>query len=253
MQKGCAFAYKNSRAGITLTPYERRAFFLQEMVDHPQTLPKLPILLLADLYQLNDPVIAEIFTVDEFNVLTRIKRDFVQQRNQYKFLKELLEKELVALTTPYALMRDTALLQAEDLYHQNYYVASKYALKIDRDESIAEIKLAFQNNEISLEERDSLIEQAHAYYEACVYNPEFQAGLANAEMTLTQMELEIQATYNYQVELCKQSIQYYQRMEYYNQGEYSLIRFFDQELNGLLTTFPVYLTLLPDYLDLRSL
>ena len=61
------------------------------MVDHPQTLPKLPILLLADLYQLNDPVIAQIFTVDEFNVLSTLKRDFIQQRNQYKFLRRTLK------------------------------------------------------------------------------------------------------------------------------------------------------------------
>jgi hypothetical protein len=253
LQKGCAFAYKNSRAGITLTPYERRALFLQEMVDHPHTLPKLPILLLADLYHLNDPVIAEIFTVDEFNVLTKLKRDFVQQRNQYKWLKESLEKELAALIAPYALARDAALLHAQEIYNQNYYVVAKYALQVNRDESIRDIEQAFEDKKISLKERNSLIEQAHVYYETAISTPEFAAGLAAAEITLVQMETEIQATYAYQVELCKQSIQYNQRMEYYNQGLSYLINFYDLELNRLLSTFPVYFTIFPDYLDLRSL
>lgn len=253
LQKGCAFAYKNSRAGMTLTPYERRALFLQEMVDHPQTLPKLPILLLADLYQLNDPVIAEIFTVDEFNVLTRLKRDFVLQRNQYKLFKESLERELAAITAPYALARDAALLHAQDVYNQNYYVFTKNTLKIERDQSIAQIEEAYKNQDISLTEKESLIEQANAYYESCISSPDFKAGLNAAERSLAQMELEIETTYAYQVELCKQSIQYNQRMDYYNQGENSIRIYFNQELIRLLATFPVYLPVLPDYLDLRTL
>jgi hypothetical protein len=253
LQKGCYHAYKNSRAGITLTPYERRALFLQEMVDHPNTMPKPPILALADVYQLHDPVIAEIFTVDEFNVLTRIKRDFIQQRNQYKLLKELLEKELAIITAPHAIARDAALSHAQDVYNHNQYVTAKYALQLTRDESIAEINKSFENNKISLEERDSMIDQTRNYYDACISTPEFKAGLASAEITLVQMEIEIQTAYDYQVELCKQAIQYNQRMDYYTQGENALISYYNQELTHLLATFPVYLTILPDFLDLRNL
>ncbi len=253
LQKGCAFAYKNSRAGITLTPYERRALFLQEMVDHPQTLSKLPILLLADLYQLNDPVLAEIFTVDEFNVLARLKRDFVQQRNQYKMLKENLDRELASLTTPYAITRDAGLSRAQEAYNQNYYVVTKCALEVNQDASIADIKRAFEENRISIDERDSLIEQTRAYYEACISAPDFKAGLTAAEITLVQAQMEIQATYSYQVELCKQSMQYNQRMEYYKQGLNSLVNYYDYELHSLLAAFPVYYTIFPDYLDLRVL
>src|SRR5262249_11440429 len=94
LQMGCAYAYQKHRAGITLTPFERRVLFVQEMVQQPKTLPNLPILLLANLYQLNDPIFAEMFTLEEFNILSRLKRDFVQQRNQYKMLKDTLEQEL---------------------------------------------------------------------------------------------------------------------------------------------------------------
>jgi hypothetical protein len=253
LQKGCAYAYSHHRAGITLTPYERRALFLQEMVDHPQTLPRSPLLLLADLYQLNDPMIAEIFTVDEYNFLTRLKRDFIQQRNQFKLIKEGLEKELAVLISPHVISRDTALTHAQDAYNQNYYVISRYALNAAREESIIEIKKTYENQEISFEERDTMIKQADAYYEACISTPEFKGGLVAAETTLLQTELEIQTAYAYQVELCKQSMQYHQRMEYYKQGESNMRNYFAQELNNLLATFPVYLTILPDYLDLRSL
>ncbi len=253
LQNGCAYAYKNHRAGVTLTPYERRALFLQEMVDHPHTLSKRPILLLADLYHLSDPIISEIFTVQEFNFLKQLKRDFIQQRNQFKILKENLENELHALTIPYALARDAALLQAKDVYYQNYYVATKRALKAARDQSVDEIKKAYNDHQISLSERDAYIEEAEEYYSKAISSHEFKMGFASAKSALYQRELEIEATYAYQVELCKQSIHYNERMAYFQQGEQSLIYAYDNQLSGVLATFPVYLSTLPDYLDLRSL
>jgi hypothetical protein len=253
LKKGCAYAYQNHHAGITLTPYERRALFLQEMVQHPQTLPKLPILLVADLYELNDPVVSQMFTADEFNLLVRIKGDFIQQRNQYKMLKQSLEQELAAMTTPYALVRQAALLQAKEIYNQNYYVVAKNNLKQARDASLAEVEQAYRDNKISLKERDEMIAQAHSYYEACLSEPTFKTGLELAESTLSKMELEAHAAYTYQVELCKQSIQYYQRMDQIKLGEKSLTHFFNQELTSLLSTYPVYLDILPDHLDLRAL
>lgn len=253
LQYGCAYAYKNGRAGITLTPYERRAAFLQEMVDQPHKLPKLPILLLADLYQLNDPVIAEIFTVDEFNALSRLKRDFIQQRNQYKMLMENLERELATLVAPYAFTRDAGLSKAQDSYNQNYYVVLKKTLKLQRDASIADIDKAYKDLEITLDEKDTLINQANAYYDNSLKQPDLQAGLNAADTMLAHAELEVQATYNYQVEVAKQTIQYHQRMEYFKQGEQSHINYFNQELRNLLASFPVYFTIFPDYLDLRGL
>lgn len=160
---------------------------------------------------------------------------------------------MAILISPYAIARDAALIYAKDVYNQNYYVFSMYALNAARDESIADVEKAYQDQEISLEERDSMIKQAHAYYEACTSAPEFKSGLTSAEMILLQMELEIQTAYEYQVELCKQSIQYHQRMEYFKQGVANMTNFFAQELKELLATFPVYLAILPDYLDLRSL
>lgn len=248
---GCAYAYKKGRAGLTLTPYERRALFLQEMVDTPEKLPKRPILVLADLYQLNDPVIAEIFTVDEFNVINRLKRDFVQQRNQHKMFKENLERELATLTAPYAIVRDNAFLHAQDIYNQNYYVVAKANLKIQRDACIADYERAFENGEITLEDRDAMVDGAIRNYQASLEEPSFRAGLNFAEMCLAQAQAEIQNNYAYQVELAKQTIQYNQRMTYYNQGEAALVNYFDQELRTLLTALPVYYGIFPDFLDLR--
>jgi hypothetical protein len=253
LRDGCAYAYKKGRAGITLTPYERRAVFLQEMVDRPQTLSKRPILLLADLYQLNDPIVAEIFTVDEFNVLTTLKRDFIRQRNEFKILKENLQQQLAAMTAPYATVRDASLLQARDVFNQNYFVVSKEAFKLQRDASIQSIDHAFEIGEITLDEKSSLIDEAHAYYDACLMQPEFMAGLNAAELHLAQAELEIRMTYDYQVQLVKQSLQYDQWMAYYQNGEQSAVNYFDQQLHDLLATFPVYWTIFPDFLDIRGL
>lgn len=255
LQKGCAHAYKNHRAGITLTPYERRILFLQEMVDHPQKLPRSPIHLLADLYQLTDPILAEIFTVDEFNVLNRLRRDFIQQRNQYKMLKEALENELVALMTPYDLSRDASLLQAREEYNQNNYVVYKLELREVRDKNIDAIEKAYKDIDDPnlLKDKQKLIKDVKDQYEDGLSSMEVRKGLEAADSFLAQRELEIQATYLYQIELCKQSLRYHERMAQYEHGEKSVIGYFDHELRTLLLAYPVYLTTLPDYLDLRGL
>lgn len=255
LQKGCAFAYKNHRAGITLTPYERRILFLQEMVDRPQTLPRSPIYLLADLYQLTDPIIAEIFTIDEFNVLNKLRRDFIQQRNQYKMLRDALEKELVALTAPYDLSRDAALLQAHEEYNQNEYVVYKLKLREVREKNIAAIEKAYEGVDDStlLKEKQKLIKEVQDQYNDGLEPMEIRKGLEAADSFVAQREMEIQATYLYQIELCKQSIRYHERIAQYEHGEKSVVTYFDYELRTLLSAYPVYLTTLPDYLDLRNL
>lgn len=253
LKYGFAYAYELSRAGITLTPYERRILLLEEMVADPQTLPKLPILILADRYQLTDNVIAEIFTVEEMEVLKRLKRDFVQQRNQYKMLKESLENELISLTQPYALARDGSLALAQDYYNHDYYVVARAKLQEERDQTIGQIEASFEKNLITAQERASLIEEAIDDYEWSISTPEFKAGLAAAEVTLTKNRLEIQATYLYQVEVAKQAINYPQRMVMLEQGVDSLIYYYNNELIRLLRAFPIHMPSLPDYLDLRAL
>lgn len=77
-------------------------------------------------------------------------------------------------------------------------------------------------------------------------------GLNAANINFAHAELDIQGIYNYQVEVAKQTIHFNQRMEYFLQGEQSLINYYNQELRNLLVSFPVYHVIFPDYLDLRS-
>lgn len=252
LQKGCAYAYQNQRSEITLTPYERRSLFLQEMVQRPQILPQLPILLLADLYQLNQSTMSQIFTEEEFNFLTHMKSDFIQQRNQYKMLKNNLERELAALIAPHSHGKDVALLYATEAYEQNYYVVAQKNLKSATDKSISKIEQACQRNEINYEKRDQMIKQAKEYYDSCISDYAFKNGLELAKTHLNQRRIEIQATFAKQVELCKKSIHYYARSEKIRLGKESLIHAFNKELVTLLSQFPVYLSSLPDYLDLRG-
>ena len=104
-----------------------------------------------------------------------------------------------------------------------------------------------------MEEKEKLTMQAADYYEACLLAPDFKAGLSAAELNLAQASLEIETTYTYQVEVAKQSIQYNQRMDYFNQGEKGVISFYNHELHKLLAAFLVYYTPCPGYLDLRNL
>lgn len=252
LKYGFEYAYKNGRAGVTLTPYERRYLFLQEMVDHPEILSKDPILLLADLYLLSDPNFASIFYTNETDSLYQIKRDFIQYRNQYKILMQNIEQELLTITSPYTWARDDALNHAQYVYEQNYYVVTKQALKEDRDQKIEQIECLYASNEIDKEEREAYIRQEREYYEEVIHNTHFQNGLQAAENTRFQMELEIQSNYQLQVELCKQSIQYYERMAMFENGQQSLIQLYNGYLFGLLRNFPVYDPVFPDFLDLRS-
>lgn len=253
LQKGCAHAYKQGRAGITLTPYERRSLFLKEMVDHPHLLPNLPILLLADLYQIHDPIIAQLFTVDEYNVLTYLKRDFIQQRNNYKTMKENLERELLAHLAPYARIRDNSLQNAHDHYGRSPFVAAEQSYLSERQHSLKEIEESYKKNEITLEQKNALIVNVENQFINSMNVEEFQHGLNAAKAALQQMQFEIQNIYSYHEEQCKQSIQYHQRKILLDMGHQATIDYFNQQLHDLLATFPVYLLALPDYLDLRGL
>ena len=248
---GCAHAYQKNRAGITLTPFERRVLFLQEMVDHPQTLNNLPILILTDLYRLNDPIIAELFTEDEFNILHQMKKDFTHQRNQYKMLNDNLEQELYSLTWPFAIVRDNALINARNLYDQNYYVVNKRVLTVQLEAEIKKIEQAYIRNEISYDDKKILIKEAHDYFD--INMASLQGGLATAEYTLKKMQREIHANYDFQVEICKRSIDYNARKSIYSQGEKALTLEYNRELTDILVLFPVELTTLPDYMDLTGL
>lgn len=251
LAKGFVHAYQMGRAGLTLTPYERRVFFLQEMVDAPHLLPQSPILLLSDFFQMNDPVFAQIFTTDEMNILIRIKRDFIQQRNDYIQIKRNLDRELEAIIAPYANLRDADLLRAKDIYNQNYYVVCKTNLKFQRDAAIADIDKAFKAGELTIEEKEVFTKQAQDFFETSMNSSDFQIGLNKANVDFSIEEMKIQNHYAFQVEIAKQSIQYNQRMEFYKNGEESLIVYFNRELVNLLASFPIYHTIFPDYLDLR--
>lgn len=251
--KGFEHAYKLGRAGITLTPFERRALFLQEMVDHPYTLKQLPILLVADVYKLTDSTFSTMFHTSELDVLHQIRRDFIQQRNQYKMLIENLDAELLALAAPYVLARDAALRLEQDRYNQNYYVVLKNQAQYERNQQIAAIEKLFSNRTITLEQKQADIDQVWVEYNNFINQPEMQLGLTAADNLLHQAQLEIEAAYVYQVELCKQAIQYVERMARYKDGKTSVTYFYNSELQRLLSQSVVFDPTIDDFLDLRAL
>jgi|688.fasta_scaffold12686_10 hypothetical protein len=251
LKKGCAHAFRHSRGGITLTPYERRSLFIQEMVFEPQKLDQLPILLLADLYHLQEPVFSEMFSVEEFNILNRIKLDFVLQRNEFKKLKMMLENELASLTAPYGVIRDLHLDQAKEIHNNNYYVIEEKKIKNDRDNAIYYAEMNFNNKSISEDQRNAEIRQANQLYESIQSDPSFRSGLNAAQEDWQRNVREIEATYESQVELCKATIHYYERMHSLDAGENSLTVYFNGELSKWISTFPMSVPSLPDFLDLR--
>ncbi|MBA3722419.1 MAG: insulinase family protein [Parachlamydiaceae bacterium] len=251
LKNGFEYAYRYQRAGITLTPFERRGIFLQEMTVRFEMLPKLPMLLLADNYEINDPIFTNILAQDEHNYLYTIKKEFIKQRNQYKLLIENLEKELVEATKPYAYARDIGLNYAKDIYNQNYFVLFYRSLKATYEQNIEKIEKALTDKKITVEERDNYLAQEKVLFEAAVKSSELQTGLAIANEALNRMEAEFQHTYQFQIQACKQSIRYEQRKAVYARGKEALVYEFDEQLRASLSHFPVYVTSLPDYIDLR--
>ncbi|WP_068469999.1 insulinase family protein [Candidatus Protochlamydia phocaeensis] len=252
LQRGFEHAYRRHRAGITLTPYERRYLFVQEMAHHPHLLTKPAIVLLADLYNLNNPLLAELFLIEERNYLEQIKLDFIQQRNQYKQIMDQLDRELALLVAPYAVDRDAKLAYAQSIYNQNYYVQQKRALKKSLDENLAVIEQAYQAKQMTSQEYDNAIAEQKKAYNDILHSAEFSGGLTEAENILFIMEQEALVTYDQQVELCKQAMQYDQRMAIFKAGKQSLILQYDAALRAGLANFPASLPSLPDFVDLRS-
>ncbi|MCE2983812.1 MAG: hypothetical protein LW832_09635 [Parachlamydia sp.] len=246
--KGFQHAYRGSRSDKTLTPYERRPLFLQEMVNGG-SIPS--IVLLADLYDLSLRQFSEILTIEEMAFLVQSKLYFIQYRNHYQKLIDKLDKELLNLTAPYAQMRDNKLTNANSIYNQNVFVCQKNHWKTQLDENIAQIQEAYEKEQISLEDKKELIKEHETAYQNSLNEISFAAGLSQAEGVLAQMKNDILLTYDLQVSQCKQAIQYDQRRSEFKFGKNSLIYECDSALRDGLATFPLLLDL-PDFVDLRT-
>lgn len=249
--KGFEHAYRHNRAGLTLTPYERRYLFLQSMANHPATLSKAPIVLLADLYDLTTPLLSELFLVEELSFLIQSKLYFTQSRNQYKILMDRLDQELFSMTAPYAAVRDNSLAHAQNVYHHNPFVVQKTQLKMTLENSLERIEQAYQAHMISLKERDQLLDEHTQSFQKSLKDVYLAAGLAQAEATLMEMEQEALIAYDYQVAQCKLLMQYDLRMVQYKNGKQALTLECDIALRNSLVNFPLFLPSLPDFLDLR--
>lgn len=250
LRMGFGHAYRNNRAGITLTPYERRPLFLQEMINAPDSLSS--IVRLADHYDLSRAVIAELFSSEEMAFLVQTKLQFLQYRNHYNKLIEMLDKELYSLTAPYAIIRDNSFSHAKNVYNQNVFVNQKKAWKKQLDENIALIQANFNNGHITLVSREEQIKEHKQAYQNSLNETSFAAGLAFADSILKQMETDILITYNLQVSQCKQAMQYDFRKDQYKNGKDVLIYQCDAALRQRLVSFPLQVPSLPDYVDLRG-
>ncbi|MBA2369107.1 MAG: insulinase family protein [Candidatus Protochlamydia sp.] len=250
LKMGFAHAYRNNRAGITLTPYERRPLFLNQMINAQDSLSS--IVRLADHYDLSRAVIAELFSNEEMAFLVQTKLQFLQYRNQCNKLIENLDKELYNLTVPYANIRNNNLAHAKNVYHQNVFVNQKIIWKKQLEENISLIDANYKNGHISLEKRNETIIEHKKAYQASLNENSFAAGLAFADSSLTQMETDILITYDLQVSQCKQAMQYDLRKEQFKNGKETLTYQCDAALRQRLVDFPLYIPSLPDYVDLRE-
>jgi hypothetical protein len=249
--KGFEHAYRNGRAHATLTPMERRFMFLVEMIHYPTHLNKYPIVLLADLYDLNQPVLSELFLVEEINFLIQSKLYFIQHRNEQRFIEEKLEQELRNLTAPYATHRDNELARVKIIYNQNPFVIQKENLKREYDRNIENIEHAYLEKQITPEDHQKLIKEHEEAYKRCLEDPYFAAGLAEAKAILEIDQQNILAQYEYHVAQCKLVMQYDLKKAQLNQWKHLLICECDIALRNGLTKFPGTLPNLPDFVDLR--
>jgi hypothetical protein len=250
--KGCAHAYRNHRAGITLTPYERRFLFINEIVNGSPYLNQQPILLVADLYRLNDPILAELFTAEELIPLIEIKGQFIQHRNQFKKEREILEQDLANATAPFEHYRNEALDRALNDYDYNSFVVAKRKLESERKEFMSALEEAYQKQKITLKDKESSKEEANKFYEERLSHPDFVNGLAEAERSYKEQKQGINANYSIQVELCKQIINYDERLRTNQDGVRGITYYYNLQLVRMLSEFPSSDISLPDQLDLRA-
>jgi len=94
-------------------------------------------------YQLGDPVIYELFTLDEYNLLSQIKNEAISQSNIYRELINNLEDELINITTPHTLLRDQRIEYARLLYEGSHPLINDRLLKGElrkREEQLNKLK-----------------------------------------------------------------------------------------------------------------
>ena len=252
LKKGLKFAYNNNRAGMTLTPRERRVFFLNEMLGRALTSPKNPILAISESYSLNDPVIVEMFTKDEHNLIRTLNQEFQTVRNEASALERKLNDELNSLTSKYAKARDESLNNTKRAHKNNYFVVMKENLLIKKEIEIKSIETEFKQNKISIDERNAKIERINNDYKEFLSEPSLRAGIESEDKYLEKIYQEIRAIYSAQIEEVKNSIEYDSHLEKINKISNDNLYSYNKQLNDLLLTFPEDLSEIPDFVDLRS-
>ncbi|MDP1880249.1 MAG: hypothetical protein Q8K60_04850 [Parachlamydiaceae bacterium] len=245
--------YKSGRAGLTLTPLERRSLFLKEMVNQTNKyFWCLPINLLTNHYQLHDPILMEIFTTEELDYLIHFKQVIIHQKNNLSSLKKDLENELIQSLQPFLHIKDLSIELAKTRYDNDQYIQLKKTYELERNTKIKEIQELFNEKKISENVQNEKIKQIKKYYVEYFSSPEFTLGQAFADNILKQSISEATHVFDIQTIACKNRINYDERKKAFEEGMSSLLTLSNRDLIDILKSFPVYLSTIRDDINLAS-
>jgi hypothetical protein len=257
LQKGFRHSYMKNRADRTLTPFERRNFFIQEnscLADpYPDMFHEFVISDLADVYRLNDKVFSAMLYLEEYRSLSDLKREFILQRNDVKSAKKALDEELNMFLASHQMLRDQKLDIARETYESHPAVALMRQITEEWADVLAEIWQDFENKLITKEQLENLIEDANAFYESLLADPELLVGVQEAKELLDYKQRVILSEYEQAVILVKTTINYDQRVAIIEAGKWTLYAHFNNELIRYIFTMTYDDPNFPDALDLRNI
>lgn len=255
LAKGFTHSYKAGRAIYTLTPFERRNSFLAENTikgnPHEDKLANYPIAKLADTYNLFDPVMRQMFYMEELNFMKTIKDDFVLQRNQYYRAKSSLEEDLNTLLIPYLAQKNIQLDQTRRAYETDPHITTMRSLKKQWEGELKTVHENYLSSVIDLETRDSNLQQINAFYEEALNKPNLAEGIQLAKDILDYDQKRAISTYDSKVNDCKTIINYEARIAQIEAGVAPLYSYHDELLRNYLINLPMNDSNFEDFIDRR--
>lgn len=253
-QNGFYYAHKKQCLSATLTPFERRHFFVEEICSR-QELDIRKISDFAGYYALNcydyHSIEMRSFLYSyERDQLLAIQRTYLANIENVQEQVARIEAELQLVIAPFQVLRDASVETAYLEYNNCTAVVLYNSLVAEYNKSKEYIDEIWRISEINTERREEMLRELDAEY--AIKFATFEPLISQAKAYLNQRLAEINAQYAYHVALCKNNISYDERMNRMEHIKWDMTAFYSKELSAYVIGVMQPVTNdFPDFLDLR--
>lgn len=251
------FHYANTQQciGLTLTPFERRYLFIKEIFDrHPVYVTRLSdyaAYYAIKSYNYNALEMIQFLYPDEKDKLSTFQRNFYHSLEGIEQQIQDIKAELSKMVLPYQVLRDIAVVMAQNEYENNPAVIQLELCYDQYEDAEKFIRNEFFDGRMTLSEQDEALGDLKDNLEDAIDT--LESYIIAAENQLNNRLAGIQAQYDLNVLNCKIAINHDSRMKSLENGEWEIMAYYsNQATQYIMQVMDTRDNSFADILDLRS-